>query len=177
MTLSPNGSSFANAQDYEIAEPKADAMIQSLRAFGYDLPTALADLIDNSISAGSKNIWLEFFWSGAASCIAVLDDGRGMSPEVLVNAMRPGSTSPLEKRDAKDLGRFGLGLKTARFRNAAVSLSAQGLSGLKLLCAAGTSILLLRLGSGACYEEAPNDLISSGSVLTLNLLALQLSGS
>lgn len=115
MTSSPNGSSFADAQDYEIAEPKADAMIQSLRAFGYDLPTALADLIDNSISAGSKNIWLEFFWSGAASCIAVLDDGRGMSPEVLVNAMRPGSTSPLEKRDAKDLGRFGLGLKTASF--------------------------------------------------------------
>lgn len=100
---------------YDLAEPRADAMIQSLRAFGYDLPTAVADLIDNSISAGAKNIWLEFLWSGAASCIAIIDDGRGMDEDTLRNAMRPGSTSPLAERGVKDLGRFGLGLKTASF--------------------------------------------------------------
>lgn len=100
---------------YDLAEPRADAMIQSLRAFGYDLPTAIADLIDNSISADAKNVWLEFLWSGPASCIAIIDDGRGMNTDMLKNAMRPGSTSPLTERDAKDLGRFGLGLKTASF--------------------------------------------------------------
>lgn len=104
-----------DAQLYDLAEPRADAMIQSLRAFGYDLPTAIADLIDNSISAEAKNIWLDFHWSGRNSCIAVTDDGQGMSEIQLISAMRPGSRSPLEIRDPKDLGRFGLGLKTASF--------------------------------------------------------------
>lgn len=101
--------------EFDIAEPRAQAMIQSLRAFGYDLNTAIADLIDNSISAKAKNIWLEFYWNGENSHIAIVDDGQGMTEEELVNAMRPGSRSPLEQRDARDLGRFGLGLKTASF--------------------------------------------------------------
>lgn len=99
----------------ELAEPQAAAMIQSLRAFGYDLPTAIADLIDNSISAAAKNVWLTFHWNGMQSFIAIADDGRGMTAEALISAMRPGSRNPLETRDAKDLGRFGLGLKTASF--------------------------------------------------------------
>jgi len=100
---------------YDLAEPRADAMIQSLRAFGYDLPTAIADLIDNGISANAKNIWLTFHWSGTQSCIAIADDGHGMTEDGLVDAMRPGNRNPLEVRAPKDLGRFGLGLKTASF--------------------------------------------------------------
>ena len=114
---------------YDLAEPRAGAMIQSLRAFGYDLPTAIADLIDNSISAAAKNIWLEFLWRGAASCVAITDDGRGMGEGELADAMRPGSRSPLEVRDPKDLGRFGLGLKTASFsqcRRVTVGTKASG---------------------------------------------------
>ena len=99
----------------ELAEPRAAPLIQSLRAFGYDLPTAIADLVDNSISARAKNIWLTFHWSGARSYIAITDDGQGMAEVDLVNAMRPGSQNPLDKRDPTDLGRFGLGLKTASF--------------------------------------------------------------
>jgi hypothetical protein len=38
-----------------------------------------------------------------------------MTEDVLKNAMRPGSKNPLQEREAKDLGRFGLGLKTASF--------------------------------------------------------------
>lgn len=101
--------------DYETAEPRADAMIQSLRAFGYDLTTAIADLVDNSLSSGARNIWLRFFWDGENSWIYIRDDGCGMNEETLVNAMRCGSQSPLEPRSPKDLGRFGLGLKTASF--------------------------------------------------------------
>src|SRR5437016_4415683 len=104
-----------DTDEYDFAPPRADAMIESLRAFGYDLPTAIADLIDNSISAESKNIWINFEWNGADSFVTIRDDGRGMSESDLLGAMRPGSRNPLEARDPRDLGRFGLGLKTASF--------------------------------------------------------------
>lgn len=100
---------------YDIAEPHASAMIESLCAFGYNLQTAIADLIDNSISASAKNVWLNFCWDGATSHVSIRDDGFGMTETQLIHAMRPGSQSPLEKRDPDDLGRFGLGLKTASF--------------------------------------------------------------
>ena len=47
--------------------------------------------------------------------IGILDDGAGMTEPELLEAMRPGSRNPLEDRTAIDLGRFGLGLKTASF--------------------------------------------------------------
>lgn len=93
--------------------PSASAGILSLRAFDYDLPSALADLVDNSISAGAHKVEITTQWAGADSWIAVVDDGRGMTDEVLLEAMRLGSTSPSQVRQPHDLGRFGLGLKTA----------------------------------------------------------------
>lgn len=108
----------SHGDDFDIAEPCAGALIQSLRAFGYDLATAIADLIDNSISANAANINVNFFWNGSQSYLYILDDGSGMSEDQLAQAMRPGSRSPLEERDPKDLGRFGLGLKTASFSQA-----------------------------------------------------------
>jgi len=101
--------------NYDIVEPNAAALIESLRAFGYTPETAVADLIDNSITAGSTEIKISFKWSGRDSLISIIDDGQGMDEETLVNAMRAGSRSPREVRDANDLGRFGLGLKTASF--------------------------------------------------------------
>jgi hypothetical protein len=115
--------------DFEKVDPNPSAMIESLRAFGYSLPTAIADLMDNSISAGAKNIWLTFFWNGPESHISILDDGRGMSEETLREAMRPGTQSPLDERSPEDLGRFGLGLKTASFsqcRRLTVTSKAKG---------------------------------------------------
>ncbi len=100
---------------FDIVQPAAAAMIQSLRAFGYDLATAIADLIDNSISAAAKNIWLDFLWDGEESCFVLTDDGDGMGEEQLVRAMRPGSQNPMTVRSSGDLGRYGLGLKTASF--------------------------------------------------------------
>ena len=98
---------------HEITAPDAASMFESLRAFGYELPTALADLIDNSVFAGARNVWIDFEWNGAESTVSITDDGHGMAEKELVNAMRPGSRNPREVRDPKDLGRFGLGLKTA----------------------------------------------------------------
>ena len=97
----------------ELVEPQAASLIQSLRAVGYDLPTAIADLVDNSISAGAKNVWLTFHWRGVQSHFAIADDGRGMAKAALINAMQLGSRNPLETRSTTNLGRFGLGMKTA----------------------------------------------------------------
>jgi hypothetical protein len=99
----------------EFADPNPSSLIVPLRAFGYDLKTAIADLLDNSITAGAKNIWIGFHWDGDASEISVLDDGKGLDSAELVKAMRPGSFDAEEERDPDDLGRFGLGLKTASF--------------------------------------------------------------
>jgi len=88
-------------------------MFESMRAYGYTVPAAIADLIDNSIAAGCSTVWLQFQWSGADSWIRVTDDGRGMDHIELRDAMRLGSRNPLHERAPTDLGRFGLGLKTA----------------------------------------------------------------
>lgn len=97
------------------AIPEASSMIETFRAIGYNLETAVADIVDNSISANAKNIYFNSEWRGDNSIITILDDGDGMDNEELIQAMRPGAQNPLSQRSDKDLGRFGLGLKTASF--------------------------------------------------------------
>ncbi|MDB4742730.1 ATP-binding protein [Cyclobacteriaceae bacterium] len=99
----------------EETPPKAGAMINTFRAFGYNLRTAIADIIDNSISAKANNIWIDYKWDGGDSWVQITDDGLGMDKDGLVLAMTPGSKDPNDKRDESDLGRFGLGLKTSSF--------------------------------------------------------------
>lgn len=95
--------------------PHAASLIQSLRDIGYSCETALADIIDNSITAQAGFIEILADANAAEPAIAVLDNGNGMSPEQLIEAMRPGTRNPLDERSAGDLGRFGLGLKSASF--------------------------------------------------------------
>ena len=97
------------------AEPEASSMMETFRAIGYSIETAVADIIDNSITAGAKNIWIDYDWKGSKTALSILDDGTGMNNEQLIQAMRPGSKNPLAPRKRDDLGRFGLGLKTASF--------------------------------------------------------------
>lgn len=102
---------------YKKAEaiPDASSMVETFRAIGYSLETAIADIIDNSISAQAKNIYINRFWHGGKSVITIKDDGAGMNSEEIIQAMRPGAQNPLSDRPETDLGRFGLGLKTASF--------------------------------------------------------------
>lgn len=100
---------------YEKCTPRPEAMISSLRAIGYDLSMALADLIDNSIFAQAKKVIVDYDWNNGKPWIRLLDDGKGMTEERLREAMRLGCLSPLDVRNKEDLGRFGLGLKTASF--------------------------------------------------------------
>ncbi len=92
--------------------PYAPTLIESTRAIGYSLEAAVADIIDNSIAANAKNVDIYFFPVDCAY-IAILDNGKGMTEEEIDIAMQYGSKNPTEERDTKDLGRFGLGLKTA----------------------------------------------------------------
>lgn len=111
MKIAPN-------EDYDVVAPDASSMIESLRAHGYNLSTAVADIIDNGIAAGCRNLWVRFDWDKGDPWISITDDGSGMCETELINAMRLGSTNPLEERAPGDLGRFGLGLKTASFSQA-----------------------------------------------------------
>jgi signal transduction histidine kinase len=81
--------------DYDIADPRPEALVESLRAFGYTLPTAVADLVDNSISAGASRVWITAHWAGEDSWLGVIDHGAGMSEATLVKAMRAGSQNRL----------------------------------------------------------------------------------
>lgn len=103
---------------YDIVTPPADSMSASLRASGYDLQTAVADIIDNAVSAGANEIDVHFEWDGPDSWVRITDNGAGMDDAELVVAMTPGSRHPREARRPTDLGRFGLGLKTASFSQA-----------------------------------------------------------
>ncbi|WP_259377137.1 ATP-binding protein [Colwellia sp. BRX9-1] len=97
------------------APPRAGAMVEALRGLGYTTATAIADIIDNSISAKANRIEVNFTWAEDKSRIEIIDNGKGMNADALDIAMRLGELNPLDVREELDLGRFGLGLKTASF--------------------------------------------------------------
>lgn len=97
---------------YELV-PDASNLIESQRSVGYTFETAIADIIDNSVSAGATRICINF--DNLQKYVAILDNGCGMSKTELLQAMKYGSRSVLDLRERDDLGRFGLGLKMASF--------------------------------------------------------------
>lgn len=101
--------SFLNIQ------PSPSALVQALRDIGYSMESAVADVIDNSITAGANMINVRFAWNNAQPWFAIIDNGKGMTSAEMTDAMRLGYRNPLEDRDDNDLGRFGLGMKTASF--------------------------------------------------------------
>lgn len=86
-----------------------------MRDIGYSLETAIADLVDNSISAGARQIDIVCDMGVTEPRVHIIDDGLGMCEEGLLEAMRHGTDSARKQRTRDDLGRFGLGLKTASF--------------------------------------------------------------
>lgn len=92
--------------------PFAPTLMESTRAIGYSTETAIADIIDNSIAAKAGRIDIDFF-PNDNPYISILDNGFGMNETELISAMQYGSQNPLDERDKNDLGRYGLGMKTA----------------------------------------------------------------
>ncbi|MGY6550476.1 MAG: ATP-binding protein [Erythrobacter sp.] len=96
--------------------PDAVSLMTSARSFGnYDLAGALADLIDNSIKARARTVWISCIYSQGHPQVSIVDDGDGMNYYELLAAMRPASTNPQDERSPDDLGRFGWGMKSASF--------------------------------------------------------------
>lgn len=100
--------------DYEIIRPNVSNFIKSLRDVGYTFEIAVADIIDNSITANASDIYI-FATKEPKLSLSILDNGVAMNEKELVEAMRLGSKDPSLEREKHDLGRFGLGLKTASF--------------------------------------------------------------
>ncbi|EXE56211.1 ATP-binding protein [Acinetobacter sp. 1239920] len=100
--------------DTRLLQPSAASILQSMRDIGYTLDTAVADIIDNSIAASADKIEL-IFLENPTPHFLIIDNGVGMYDEELYDALRFATKSPVAARADEDLGRFGLGLKTASF--------------------------------------------------------------
>ena len=88
-----------------IIPPRASVLIESIHDIGYSLQTAVADVINNSITAGADSIQLLADTSSEKPAFGILDNGSGMTEDELFEAMWAGSRSPLEERAVHDLGR------------------------------------------------------------------------
>lgn len=95
--------------------PSAACLSASMRDIGYSFETSIADLIDNCISAGASNIDIICDITADIPVVSIIDNGKGMTEDELLVAMRHGADNLERKRLSNDLGRFGLGLKTASF--------------------------------------------------------------
>lgn len=103
---------------YTDAAPDPKSHIKTLMRIGYTMPSAVSDILDNSITANAKNIEIFSLPGQEDTNISISDDGVGMSPEELINNMRIGCKDPGDDRLRGDLGRFGSGMKTASFSQA-----------------------------------------------------------
>ncbi len=95
--------------------PYAPVLMESTRAIGYSIETAIADIIDNSIAAEATEVDIYFNAIGPIGkpYVVIVDNGKGMNSDTINTAMRYGSISPTDERAESDLGRYGLGMKTA----------------------------------------------------------------
>ncbi|WP_077212398.1 ATP-binding protein [Bacillus dakarensis] len=98
-----------------LTQPSAAPVIQALRSIGYTASTAIADLVDNSLDAESSIVNVYFEYGESDGLIKIVDNGTGMNEDMLQTAMNIGSKDPRAKRSPNELGRFGMGLKTASF--------------------------------------------------------------
>lgn len=101
--------------DTVYTQPSAAPVIQALRNIGYNAQTAIADIVDNSIDAKADSVHIEFEYDLGNGYIRIEDNGIGMSDKELQQAMTIGSKDPRQERAKAELGRFGMGLKTASF--------------------------------------------------------------
>jgi hypothetical protein len=112
MSAEPIHSTDSDPNELNLVNrPDAARLIQGLRDTGYDLNTAAADIIDNSIAANATDVNIEvLLYEDGRKFVYFGDNGEGMDKNQLWDAMRYGAP---KRPSAKSLGKFGLGLKTA----------------------------------------------------------------
>ncbi len=98
------------------APPDPLGLFKILARAGHSLPSAVADLVDNSLSHGAREISITFPNPNAGGrWMCIRDDGTGMTPSGLRDAMQIGHQRDY---DDGDLGKFGYGLKGAAWSQA-----------------------------------------------------------
>ena len=142
--------------------PYAPLLIESMRSLGYSFDTAIADLIDNSVSAKAKNIRILLDPSEEPHLI-IFDDGSGMDAPTLEEALRFGSRGPSEIRSENDLGRFGLGLKSASLSQCRRLIVASKQSG-ELCCFSWDLDEVQRTNDWSVLEYAPEEIAELPSI-------------
>lgn len=90
--------------------PSPKRLVETLRDVGYDFVGAVADLVDNSIAANATTVDIDVVWDEADTWLRIADDGGGMDSNTITESLRFGSERSYKP---DDLGKFGLGLKTA----------------------------------------------------------------
>ena len=98
--------------------PAAKRTLNALRDIGYDINSAIADIVDNSLSRGkASNVFINFdFTKDYKFFLYIFDDGNGMSSSTLEESMRIGSNN--DEYEKNDLSKYGMGLKTASMSQA-----------------------------------------------------------
>ena len=91
--------------------PDPGRMVEGLRDTGYEFPTAVADLVDNSIAAKATLVEVDVLMDYRGNItVSICDNGTGMDRTTLVSGMKYGAPA---RPDPSSLGKFGLGMKTA----------------------------------------------------------------
>ena len=157
---------MANEISYEDVTPNPEFLIKSIAEQGYTLETALADLIDNSITAKCDKIDIHSTLIGNSNRIRmfIADNGVGMTEEQLTKNLKFPSSSIDESRLENDLGRFGLGLKTASFSQSRKFTVLSRKKGTKKFSGRTWDVVVLKKGKWIIIKESDKsiqDLITS----------------
>lgn len=157
--------------------PNPINLLLANRNIGYTLEEAIADLIDNSISAGSSNIWLKFDWNEGAPIFSITDDGCGMNcvSGELASSFKLATKNPRTSRNEADLGRYGSGMKTASLSQArsfvVISKPEYGQIGLRSLdidfIEANGNKWILKIPDANKYQIFTADILKRGHGTTL----------
>jgi hypothetical protein len=97
--------------------PRPARTAEIIGGTGHSFSTAIADLVDNAISADATEIDITFAPpdSGHGRWLAITDNGRGMTEAELDEAMTLGSEA---EYDDNALGKYGFGMKGASWSQA-----------------------------------------------------------
>lgn len=116
-----------------IKVPSAKRLMSSMRELGYEFADAVAEIVDNSIQANANVVQVKLHFDGIDSFLTILDNGTGMTPHQIREAMRFGSSS--REYEKTDLGKFGLGLKTASLSQCdLLTVSSRNLEKIQRIC-------------------------------------------
>jgi hypothetical protein len=145
----------------EVADPNPEYLIKSIAEQGYSLESSLADLMDNSISAKANKIEVLIKMEQEPFTLFIADNGNGMDEETLKASMQFPSNSPEEARNVLDLGRFGLGMKTASFSQTRCFTVLSRKKGTENYCGRTWDVnYLKRIGKWRLIVNTPEEIIT-----------------